>query len=119
MVEKIRIFSILVGNDELFKELNNLYPISQDETNIDLCLQYLRNFFLFGKTKDAFALFRQIGQKDTLFVVDSIDVKTESAFRNLQKCYIVDSTELNAYLVAVFKSVVVEKAVFEKLIKEG
>ncbi|MDE6978932.1 MAG: 50S ribosomal protein L4, partial [Helicobacter sp.] len=72
-----------------------------------------------GKTKDAFALFRQIGQKDTLFVVDSIDVKTESAFRNLQKCYIVDSTELNAYLVAVFKSVVVEKAVFEKLIKEG
>ncbi|MBD5167712.1 MAG: 50S ribosomal protein L4 [Helicobacter sp.] len=72
-----------------------------------------------GKTKDAFALFRQVGQKDALFVVDSIDVKTDLAFRNLKKCYIVDSMELNAYLVAVFKSVVIEKAVFEKLIKEG
>ncbi len=72
-----------------------------------------------GKTKDAFALFRQMGQKDILFVVDSIDVKTELAFRNLKKCYVIDSLELNAYLVAVFKSVVIEKATFEKIIKEG
>lgn len=72
-----------------------------------------------GKTRDANEIFQKIQQKDVLFVVNTIDVKTELAFRNLKKCYIVDFTELNAYLVAVFKSVVIEKAVFENLIKEG
>ena len=40
-------------------------------------------------------------------------------FRNLQSCYLADASELNAYLVAAFRSVVIEKAVFDELVKRG
>lgn len=72
-----------------------------------------------GKTKDASHVFKKLGERDTLFITEMTDEKTELAFRNLQQCYLIDSVELSAYLVAVFKSVVIEKAVFENLTKEG
>lgn len=72
-----------------------------------------------GKTKDAFALFRALEQRSTLFVTQASDEKTFLAFRNLQSCYLADANELNAYLVAAFRSVVIEKEVFDELLKRG
>lgn len=72
-----------------------------------------------GKTKDAFAQFKALGQRSTLFVTQASSEKTFLAFRNLQSCYLADANELNAYLVAAFRSVVIEKAVFDELVKRG
>lgn len=72
-----------------------------------------------GKTRDAFAKFRALGQRSTLFVTQVSDEKTFLAFRNLQSCYLVDANELNAYLIATFRSVVIEKKVFDELVKRG
>ena len=72
-----------------------------------------------GKTKDAFAQFKALGQRSTLFVTQVSNEKTFLAFRNLQPCYLADASELNAYLVAAFRSVVIEKAVFDELVKRG
>lgn len=72
-----------------------------------------------GKTKDAFAQFKALGQRSALFVTQMSDEKTFLAFRNLQSCYLADANELNAYLVAAFRSVVIEKAVFDELVKRG
>ena len=47
------------------------------------------------------------------------DEKTYLAFRNLKNCYLIDGAELNAYLAATFRSVVIEKALFEAITKEG
>ena len=72
-----------------------------------------------GKTKDAFAQFKALGQRSTLFVTQVSNEKTFLAFRNLQSCYLADASELNAYLVAAFRSVVIERAVFDELVKRG
>lgn len=75
-----------------------------------------------GKTKDAnvmFKHFKNLGQKSTLFVVKTSNEKTFLAFRNLGNCYLADSSELNAYLVAAFRSVVIEKDVFDEIVKRG
>lgn len=72
-----------------------------------------------GKTKDAFAQFKALGQRSALFVTQVSNEKTFLAFRNLQSCYLADASELNAYLVAAFRSVVIEKAVFDELVKRG
>ncbi len=72
-----------------------------------------------GKTKDAFAQFKALGQRSTLFITQASNEKTFLAFRNLQSCYLADASELNAYLVAAFRSVVIEKAVFDELVKRG
>lgn len=67
-----------------------------------------------GKTKDAFAVLKHIGDRSVLFVAQSIaEEKTFLAYRNLQDCYFIDANEMNAYLVSVFHSVVIEKAVLE------
>ena len=67
-----------------------------------------------GKTKDAFAVLKHIGERSVLFVAQSIaEEKTFLAYRNLQDCYFIDANEMNAYLVSVFHSVVIEKAVLE------
>ncbi|TLD97537.1 50S ribosomal protein L4 [Helicobacter jaachi] len=71
-----------------------------------------------GKTKDAYALFKGLKQRSTLFVTQMSDERTFLAFRNLQECYLADANELNAYLVAAFRSVVIEKAVFDEIIAE-
>ena len=47
------------------------------------------------------------------------DEKTYFAFRNLKECYLIDGAELNAYLAATFRAVVIEKALFEAITKEG
>ena len=70
-----------------------------------------------GKTKDAMAIFNKLGQRDVLLVKELIDDKTFLAFRNIDKSYLVEGNELNAYLAATFRSVVIEKAVFDKLVE--
>lgn len=72
-----------------------------------------------GKTKDAYLLFKQLNQRNTLFVANLFDEKTFLAFRNIKDCYLIDGAELNAYLVATFRSVVIEKSLFESITKEG
>ena len=72
-----------------------------------------------GKTKDAAKILEKIDAKDVLIVKDNIDEKTYLAFRNIPNAYIIEPNELNAYLVAAFDSVIVEKAVWENLVKEG
>jgi len=72
-----------------------------------------------GKTKDARAFVSDLGQRDVLVVKELIDDKTFLAFRNLQDAYLVESNELNAYLAAAYHSVVIEKAVWDKLTKES
>lgn len=70
-----------------------------------------------GKTKDANVVLKTLNERSVLLVAESIqDEKTFLAYRNLQNCYLIDSAELNAYLVAVFHAVVIEKAVFEALL---
>jgi len=72
-----------------------------------------------AKTKDAQAFVDELGQRDVLIVKELIDDKTFLAFRNLKNAYLVEANELNAYLAAAYHSVVIEKAVWEKLTKES
>ncbi|MHB9016218.1 MAG: 50S ribosomal protein L4, partial [Sulfurovum sp.] len=72
-----------------------------------------------GKTKDALAFVNGLAQRDVLVVKEMIDDKTFLAFRNLQNAYLIESNELNAYLAAAYHSIVIEKAVFDKLTKEA
>lgn len=72
-----------------------------------------------GKTKDAKAMFDKIGQRDALFVKSIIDEKTFMAFRNIKSTYLVEENELNAFLASTYRSVVIEKAVWENLTKES
>ncbi len=72
-----------------------------------------------GKTKDANAFFNSFEQRDILFVKELIDDKTYLAFRNLEKCYLIEPNELNGYLAAAFHAIVIEKSVWENLIKES
>ncbi|WP_279129219.1 50S ribosomal protein L4 [Helicobacter winghamensis] len=71
-----------------------------------------------GKTKDAYMMFKALNQRNTLFVSELFDEKTFLAFRNIKDCYLIDGVELNAYLVATFRSVVIEKSLFESITKE-
>ncbi|KIM07676.1 MAG: 50S ribosomal protein L4 [Sulfurovum sp. FS06-10] len=72
-----------------------------------------------GKTKDAQAFVNGLGQRDVLIVKELIDDQSFLAFRNIQNAYLVEANELNAYLAAAYHSVVIEKAVWEKLTKES
>ena len=72
-----------------------------------------------GKTKDAIAFVNSFDQRDVLVVKEMIDDKTFLAFRNLQNAYLIEPNELNAYLAAAYHSMVIEKAVFDKLTKEA
>ena len=68
-----------------------------------------------GKTKDAVAVLKDLNQRDTLIIVDTIDEKTYLAFRNVKNCYMIEKQEVNAYVVAAYHSVLVEKSVLEAL----
>jgi len=70
-----------------------------------------------GKTKDAVAFLNQIGARDYLVVVDTLDEKTFLAFRNVKNAYVIEADELNAYDAASFFAIVFEKSAFEKVIK--
>ncbi|ECQ7017262.1 TPA: 50S ribosomal protein L4 [Campylobacter jejuni] len=72
-----------------------------------------------GKTKDANAVIKKLGVKDALIVKDLLDEKTLLAYKNLANCYVVDVTEVNAYLVSVFNAVIMEKSALESITKEG
>lgn len=72
-----------------------------------------------GKTKDAVAFVNGLEQRDVLVVKEMIDDKTFLAFRNLQNAYLIEPNELNAYLATAYHSMVIEKAVFDKLTKEA
>ena len=72
-----------------------------------------------GKTKEAVAVLNKINKRDTLIVVDSIDEKTYLAFRNIKNCYMVEKQEVNAYLIAAYHSVLIEKSVLDALTKEA
>lgn len=72
-----------------------------------------------GKTKDAVKYFNNFDKRNLLFVTEFSDEKTFLAFRNLRKCFLANANEINAYLVAAFKGVVIEKAVFDEIVKKG
>ncbi|AHK75887.1 50S ribosomal protein L4 [Campylobacter coli] len=72
-----------------------------------------------GKTKDANAVIKKLGVKDALIVKDLLDEKTLLAYRNLANCYVVDISEVNAYLISVFNAVIIEKSALESITKEG
>jgi large subunit ribosomal protein L4 len=69
-----------------------------------------------GKTKDAKAIINKLNQRDVLIVVENFDDKTYLAFRNIKNCYVIEKSELNAYLVAAYHSIVIEKAVIDSLV---
>ena len=71
-----------------------------------------------GKTKDAANFIKKLGVRDALIVKNELDAQTLLAYRNLKNCYVVDASEVNAYLIAVYGSVVFEKAAFESIVKE-
>jgi large subunit ribosomal protein L4 len=48
-----------------------------------------------------------------------LDENTYLAFRNIASTYVVEENELNAFLAATYRSVVIEKAVWENLTKES
>ena len=72
-----------------------------------------------GKTKDAVNLIKKLGVRDALVIKNELDPKTLLAFRNLANCYVIDASEVNAYLVAVYSSVIAEKEALQTIIKEG
>ena len=72
-----------------------------------------------GKTKDAAAMMKKLGERDALWVKSLIDDKTYLAFRNLPNCYLIEENELNGYLAAAYHAVVIERAVWENLTKES
>ena len=43
---------------------------------------------------------------------------TQRAFSNLPDAYLIEAEDINAYLVASYRSIVFEKAVFDSLTKE-
>lgn len=72
-----------------------------------------------GRTKDANEIIKKLALKDVLIVKELLDEKTFLAFRNLSNCYVVEISEINAYLVSVFNAVIIENSAFKSLIKEG
>ncbi len=125
---------IFVGGGKAFGPHNNRnYDLKVNKKQKKLALnfalnEHAQNGTLFvvdsieiasGKTKDAMAMFKLLNQRDTLFVKTLLDEPTFLAFENIQATYVVESNELNAYLAANYRSLVIEKAVFEALVSEA
>ncbi len=125
---------IFVGGGKAFGPSNNRnYDLKVNKKQKKLALnfalnEHAQNGSLFivdsievasGKTKDANAIFKALNQRDTLIVKALLDEKTFLAFENLSDTYVIESNELNAYLAANYRSVVIEKAVWEKLTGEA
>jgi len=72
-----------------------------------------------GKTKDAAAVLKKLDVRDALVVKEALDEKSFLAFRNLNNSYLIESSELNAYLASTYHSVIIEKAVLDSIVKEG
>ncbi len=125
---------IFVGGGKAFGSMNNHnYNLKVNKKQKKLALnfalnEHAQNGTLFvvdsievasGKTKDANALWKKLNQRDTLFVKSLLDEPTFLAFENLSDTYVIESNELNAYLAANYRSIVIEKAVFETLTSEA
>ncbi|NPA03881.1 MAG: 50S ribosomal protein L4 [Epsilonproteobacteria bacterium] len=72
-----------------------------------------------GKTKDANALVKKFKRSDVVLVKEKIDEKSDLAFRNLADAILIEPQSFNAYLASVARVVVIEKPVWEKIVKEG
>lgn len=72
-----------------------------------------------GKTKDAFSILKSVDTRSMLIICNSYDNKTSLAFRNINTCCLLDVTEVNAYLISVFNSVLIEKQAFEYLLHKS
>jgi large subunit ribosomal protein L4 len=125
---------IFVGGGKAFGSKNNRnYNLKVNKKQKKLALNFALNthsengsLFIVdsieiasGKTKDAHAMFKALNQRDTLYVKSILDEKTFLAFENLHQTYVVESNELNAYLAANYRSIVIEKAVWESLTSEA
>ena len=125
---------IFVGGGKAFGSKNNRnYDLKVNKKQKKLALNFALNthsengtLFIVdsieiasGKTKDAAAMFKALNQRDVLFVKSLLDEKTFLAFENLHQTYVVESNELNAYLAANYRSIVIEKAVWEQLTSEA
>ncbi|MDR1450889.1 MAG: 50S ribosomal protein L4 [Helicobacteraceae bacterium] len=71
-----------------------------------------------GKTKDAVKIAKKIAPRDGLFVASSLSDKNYLAFRNLPEHYIIELSELNAYIAASYRVIVIERAALEQIAKE-
>jgi large subunit ribosomal protein L4 len=125
---------VFVGGGKAFGSKNNRnYDLKVNKKQKKLALnfalnEHAQNGTLFimdnievasGKTKDANAMWKSLNQRDTLFVKSLLDEPTFLAFENLSQTYVVESNELNAYLAANYRSIVIEKAVWESLTSEA
>lgn len=125
---------IFVGGGKAFGPSNNRnYDLKVNKKQKKLALNFAlnehsQNGSLFivdsieiasGKTKDAAAMFKSLNQRDTLFVKTILDEKTYLAFENISSTYVIEENELNAYLAANYRSLVIEKAVWENLVGEA
>lgn len=72
-----------------------------------------------GKTKDADAFFTKFSERNALFVALNPEDATFLAFRNLKNCYLIYTHEINAYLVSTFRSLVMERAALEQILKDA
>ncbi len=72
-----------------------------------------------GKTKDAISISNKLGVRDALIIKNELDAKTLLAIKNLANCYVIDASEVNAYLVSVYSAVIAEKAALQSIVKEG
>jgi len=125
---------IFVGGGKAFGSMNNHnYKLKVNKKQKKLALnfalnEHAQNGSLFivdsisvesGKTKDAAVMFKALNQRDTLYVKSLLDEKTFMAFENIADTYVIESNELNAYLAANYRSLVIEKAVWETLTSEA
>lgn len=123
---------LFVGGGQVFGPTKRNYNLKVNTKQKVLALNYAinthaENNTLFvtdkievesGKTKEAKALLNTLDQRDTLVVVENMDEKTYLSFRNIKNCYMIEKQELNAYVVAAYRSVLIEKAVIDSLTKE-
>lgn len=125
---------VFVGGGQAFGPNNNRnYDLKVNKKQKKLALnfalnEHAQNGSLFivdsievtsGKTKDAAAIFKALNQRDVLIVKSVLDEQTYLAFENLHQTYVVEENELNAFLAANYRSVVIEKAVWENLVSEA
>ncbi len=125
---------IFVGGGKAFGPKNNRnYDLKVNKKQKKLALNFALNehalngtLFIVdslevasGKTKDAAAIFKTLNQRDTLIVKSLLDEPTYLAFENLSATYVIESNELNAFLAANYRSIVIEKAVWETLTSEA
>ena len=124
---------LFVGGGQVFGPTKRNYNLKVNKKQKALALSYAlnaqaENGSLFvtdsvkvesGKTKDGLQILNKLNQRDTLVVVDTIDEKTYLAFRNIKNCYMVEKQEVNAYIIAAYHSVLIEKSVLDSLTKEA